>query len=291
MKKEVIFYSEDLKVVGDLYYPADYKEGNIYPIIILCHGFAGIKQVMIPPYAEKFTQAGFLSLIFDYRGFGESEGTKGRLVPAEQIVDIRNAISFVRSLPEVNSEKIGLWGTSFGGANAISVAAVDKRVKCIVSQLAFGDGERSVKGSMSDEDKNKLDSTIEKAWERTVVKNKPLLLNPDQILTDEESKLFYQEVVEQYPEVKVKIPLTTLRLIMEYKPERVIGAINIPILLIAAEKDVSCPVEESKSLYDKANNPKNLFILKGAKHYDTYKGDSFDQSSSQAVQWFKNHLL
>jgi len=65
------------------------------------------------------TESGYAVLAFDYRGFGESEGERGRLVPAEQMTDIRNAVTYMQTLGEVDPERIGLWGTSFGGANAI----------------------------------------------------------------------------------------------------------------------------------------------------------------------------
>ena len=60
-------------------------EGNIkHPLIILCHGFCGIRNVLLPCFANAFTEAGFATITFDYRGFGESDGERGRLVPAMQ---------------------------------------------------------------------------------------------------------------------------------------------------------------------------------------------------------------
>lgn len=64
-------------------------EGNIkHPLIILCHGFCGIRNVLLPCFANAFTEAGFATITFDYRGFGESDGERGRLVPAMQTEDI-----------------------------------------------------------------------------------------------------------------------------------------------------------------------------------------------------------
>ncbi|HBY55858.1 MAG TPA: hypothetical protein DEG23_03485, partial [Coxiellaceae bacterium] len=77
-------------------------------------------------------------------GFGGSGGEPGRLVPKLQVEDIKNAISFLSSVDEVDSGRIGLWGTSYGGANAIVAASEDKRIKCLCIQLAFGDGERCI---------------------------------------------------------------------------------------------------------------------------------------------------
>jgi dipeptidyl aminopeptidase/acylaminoacyl peptidase len=141
-KRTVRFYSESVRLEGDLYLPSDLKAGERRPGIVLCHGFTGLRELILGDYAKVFVDAGFVAFTFDYRGFGGSEGEKWRLIPLEQIDDIRNAISFFEAQPQVDPERIGLWGTSFGGANAPYTAAVDSRVKAVVGQVGFGDGER-----------------------------------------------------------------------------------------------------------------------------------------------------
>jgi uncharacterized protein len=290
MKQEVVFYSENCKIVGDLYLPDNLLQDGKLPVIILCHGFSGIREILLPPYAEFFAQNGFAALVFDYRGFGDSEGERGRLVPAEQVVDIRNAITFVETLPQVDAARVGLWGTSFGGANAIYTAAIDKRVKCISVQITFGSGERMVSGSMNDETREKFMSTLQKAWQRAVTKNKPLMLNMDQILTDPDSKDFYQRTVEMYPKLKNRLPLMTIKESMECRPENHIADLNIPVMIIGATDDIVCPVEESKILYEKARQPKELFIIEGARHYDVYEGKNLTLSAGKALEWYIKYL-
>ena len=290
MRKSIVFYSEGCKLVGDLFLPNTTPNGQGVPAIILCHGFAGIREILLPPYAEAFAGAGFAALIFDYRGFGDSEGERGRLVPAEQIADIRNAITFLETLPEIAADRIGLWGTSFGGANAICTAARDSRVKCLAVQITFGSGERMVTGGLSDAEREKLLNTIQKAWQRAVTKNKPLYLTLDQILTDPDSKAFYQQMVERVPKLKTRLPLLTIRESMEYKPEDCLAAVQVPILIIGADQDIVCPFEESKTLFTKARPPKELTLIAGARHYEVYEGEYFKQSSGKAIEWFKKYL-
>lgn len=290
MKKPVEFYSEGSKLSAHLYYPEDYQEGKNLPAIILCHGFAGIKEFLLPDYAQAFAAAGYIALTFDYRGFGESEGVRGRLVPAEQVVDIRNAVTFMETLPEVDPDRIALWGSSFGGANAITTAAIDRRIRCLVAQLTFGSGERMILGDKDLTEKEKLLGTLKKARERAVTKNKMLSLSPDQILTDEESKTFFQNSLKSYPELQTRIPITTLQLIMELKPEESIAKLNIPVMIIGADQDIVCPLAESKRLIEKANEPKELYIVENAKHYDVYFGENFKKSSGKALEWFNRFL-
>ena len=290
MKQEVVFYSENCKIVGDLYLPDSCSDGDRLPAVVLCHGFSGIREILLPPYAELFAQNGFAALVFDYRGFGDSEGERGRLVPAEQVVDIRNAITFMETLPQVDPMRIGLWGTSFGGANAIFTAAIDKRVKCISVQITFASGERMVAGGMNDEAREKLLSTLQKAWQRAVTKNKPMYLNMDQILTDPDSKEFYQKTVEIHPKLKNRLPLMTIKESLECRPEDHIADLGIPVMIIGATGDIVCPVQESKILYEKAREPKELFIIDGARHYDVYEGEYFKLSAGKALEWYNKYL-
>jgi len=284
--REISFYSEGNTISGMIFAP---ENAESCPTIILCHGFAGVKELLLPNYAKAFAEAGFVALIFDYRGFGASEGARGRLIPTEQIVDIRNAITFVQTLEEVDRDNISLWGTSFGGANAVITAAQDKRVKSVAVQLTFANGERVITGGMSADERAKIDSTLQKAWERTVTKDKTISMRPDQILTDEDSKEFFQNALQQYPQLATKIPLFTIQHIIEHKPEDHVKNVTVPILIIGAEHDIACPYAESEHLYNAANEPKKLIKL-DAKHYDVYEGELFIQSSSNSIEWFKKHV-
>ncbi len=290
MKKEIYFYSEGFKIAGDLYIPDNYSEGDKLPAIILCHGFAGIKELLLPAYAESFAKNGFIAIVFDYRGFGDSEGERGRLVPQEQVVDIRNAITYLETVPEIDSEKIGLWGTSFGGANAIVTAAMDNRAKCLVVQLTFGNGERVITGGQSDEEKKKLQTMLTKAWQRAVTKNKPLKLSVDRILTDQQSKDFFKTAIEKFPKLGVKIPVLTLQQTIEYAPENFISAVRVPIFIVAAEKDAVNPLKESEYLFEKANHPKSFYCVEDATHYEVYEGEKFEITSQKQIEWFKKYL-
>jgi uncharacterized protein len=287
-RTSVSFFSEGNKICGHIYMPTPME--HKLPAIILCHGFAGIKEFLLPKYAEFFAKSGFVVLAFDYSGFGESEGPRGKLVPAMQVTDIKNAITYMQYLPEVDEDSIALWGTSFGGANAITAASTDKRVRAMVVQLTFSNGERLIKSSMDREGVKKLERTLAKAWEREVIKNKPVLVSPTQILTDDESKAFYEHALTKYPALATKIPITTLRHILKFKPVDYIQNIDIPIMIIAAKDDAVCPFSESEELYDKANTVKQFVALEDIGHYQVYEKEYFKKSADAAIQWFESYL-
>ncbi|MCX7920882.1 MAG: alpha/beta fold hydrolase [Clostridia bacterium] len=290
MQKNVEFYSEGSLIKGILHLPENLDENRKHPAIVLCHGFAGVKELLLPNFAKRFSENGFIVLSFDYRGFGESEGERGRLLPKNQITDIRNAITFLQSIVEVDSQRIGLWGTSFGGANAIITSSIDKRVKCLSVQITFGNGERVITGGMSEEEKSKFYDSITKMCIRAVTKNKEMMVTVDKVLTDEQSKEFYFSHVEEFPALKTKIPFLTVKETIEHKAENHIGSVNIPILIVGAENDAVNPIEESTILFEKANEPKELLIVKGATHYDLYEGEKFEEVSNKQIEWFSRYL-
>lgn len=290
MKKEVNFYSEGCLIAAELYLPDTIQDDDCLAGIILCHGFAGIKELLIPAFAREFSKNNFASLTFDYRGFGGSEGTRGRLVPIEQVTDIRNAITFMQSLEQVDSTRIGLWGTSYGGAHVIPAAALDSRIRCIVSQLPFADGERVITGSMNPEEKEKFLAYLYRSRKKAVTKNRCMSLTPEKIIPGEEFKTFYEKTLKDFPQADVKLPITTLLETYEYKPEEYLKKVYIPLLLIAAENDTINPPGEAHRLYQKAGDPRELLVIDGAKHFDVYQGDYFRKASGRAVEWFKQYL-
>ncbi len=94
-----------------------------------------------------------------------SDGERGRLVPAMQTEDIISVINWAEKQECIDNQRIGLWGTSLGG-HVFSAAAQDQRVKCIVSQLAFADGDVLVTGEMNESERASFLSTLNKMAEK-----------------------------------------------------------------------------------------------------------------------------
>lgn len=111
------------------------------PCVILAHGFAGVREARLSAFAERFAAAGLAAPVFDYRHFGASTGEPRQLLDIGlQQDDWRAAISYARTLPGIDAERIALWGTSFSGGHVVVVAAGDPRVAAVVSQAPFVDG-------------------------------------------------------------------------------------------------------------------------------------------------------
>ncbi|MEM2145761.1 MAG: alpha/beta hydrolase [Candidatus Jordarchaeaceae archaeon] len=291
MERKVSFYSAGLKLAGIVRIPEDYKKGEKKAAIVLCHGFTGIKEWLIPPYAEAFTKAGYVTLTFDYRGFGESEGIRGRLIPMEQVEDIRNAISFMETLEEVDENRIGLWGSSFGGSNAIYTAGIDPRPKCVVAQVCFGDGERTAKSYLSGDVIDTFLDAIKYDRRMRVLTGESTYIKQTDVLSDPESVEAFNRDIKKLPQLETMLPMEFVENLIIYKPENVVHLISPrALLLIQAEKDPIMSPVEAKSLYEKAGEPKKLVTLEGVTHFQIYQGEGLEKSIRLAIDWFKEYL-
>lgn len=288
MRSNVSFYSDGGKIAAHFYYPENANGKS--PAIVLCHGFAGVKELLIPDFAEYFCNNGYAALCFDYRGFGESEGEPGRLVPDFQLRDIANAITWLQSREEVDASRIGLWGTSFGGANAIVTAARDERVKCLCVQLTFGSGSRVITGGMQQEEKEKFLQTIAKMREKKTIANREMMVPIHKVLTDVQSKAFYEEYVTGFPALAIKLPFLTVAETMAYAPEAYLCGCRVPIHITGAGNDSVNPPSESFRLHELASAPKELFMVENVGHYDVYKGDVFKNVVQRQTVWFNRYL-
>lgn len=112
---------------------------GVTPVVVMAHGLSGTRRDCLGPFAERFATAGFAALVFDHRGFGDSGGEPDLFEPARQLEDWRAAISFARSLPGVDSQRVATFGSSMGGGNALAAAADDPAIAAAISQVPFLD--------------------------------------------------------------------------------------------------------------------------------------------------------
>src|SRR5262249_1123566 len=84
---------------------------------------------------------------FDYKGWGDSDGPRSRLAPYSRVADVQAALTFLGVQPEVDADRLGLYGTSYGAATVVWVAAIDPRVKCVVAGVGHGRGGRGGGGA------------------------------------------------------------------------------------------------------------------------------------------------
>src|SRR5438128_4655105 len=143
MRQDIEFNAEGTTLRGWLYTPdAGHRP---FPTIVMAHGFSAVKEMYLDKFAEVFANAGMAALVFDNRNFGASDGEpRQEIDPWEQVRDYRHAITYARTRPEVDRERIGIWGSSYSGGHVLVVGAIDRRVKCVVSQVPLVSGYRNI---------------------------------------------------------------------------------------------------------------------------------------------------
>lgn len=144
--KKVTFNSEGANLVGNLYYPKNYDPDRSYPALVVSGSWTTVKEQMAGSYAEKLADEGFITLAFDFRNFGESEGEpRFYESPVLKKTDVKNAVSYLESLPEVNHAKIGAFGVCAGAMYTLMAASEDDRIKSVVTAASWLHDAEAVK--------------------------------------------------------------------------------------------------------------------------------------------------
>ena len=139
--------SEGRKLAGTVRVPDGVKPGEKRPAFIVMHGFgsnSSSSNVLEP--CAMFEKLGYVTLRFDMPGCGESEGERGNLICLEQVQAASDGLTFLAKHPNVEGDRIGMIGSSFGAAIAVYAIGVDKRVAAAISSGGWGDGERKFRG-------------------------------------------------------------------------------------------------------------------------------------------------
>src|ERR1051326_8451640 len=295
MRERISYYSDGLKLSGILSTP-DNSPGSRFPGVVLVPGFMSTADAFFPGFAEELSAAGFVSLTMDFRGFGESEGVRGEVIPYLQIYDASNAISYLQSRPEVSPDKIALLGVSLGGGTVAYIAAQDRRVKCVASMVLVGDGERRMRRFRSEQEWETLMQKVQEDRIHRVKTGKSaefhgfLKQGTDSVLImppDLTSSLKDAEQVEE--EKGNRTTLATVDGWLSYKPEEIIDKVSpTPILFVQAEND-ELEADDADLLFRKAKEPKKLFTLEGGVHFDVY-GKRTNEAMKPVLEWFNQHL-
>jgi hypothetical protein len=292
VKKAISFYSEGFKLVGDLYCPDGLKPGERRAGVVLCHGYTGVKDLYLPDNARVLNGAGYVVLTFDYKGWGDSEGSRSRLAPYSRVADVQAAVSFLGAQPEVDADRLGLYGTSYGGATVVWAAAIDARVKCAVSVVGIGNGTRWMRSvRRPDEYCDLLARSAKDRVQRALEGRSEMVKREEILLPDRQSAELAAAARRNNPAAVGEIPLEYIDDTAQFNPEWVVDRIAPrPILFITTDDDRLVPPEESIQLHARAGEPKKLVVLRGFGHYQVYQEPAFSQVMRETVAWYGQHL-
>jgi cephalosporin-C deacetylase-like acetyl esterase len=267
-----------------------------HPAITMAHGFAGVKEHGLERFARVFAQAGFTVLVHDHRGFGASDGSpRFDVDPWVQIADWRRAISFLESLPTVDADRIGVWGSSYAGGHAIVLGATDRRLRAVASQVPTISGYQQSLRRVPPEQVPALEAAFIDD-ERRQYRGEPpatqAVVSPDPAVPAayraQDAVAFYQQPVPEGAWHNL-VTVRSSRAARNYEPGTWISRVSpTPLLMIVALQDTVTATDLALDAYERALQPKKLVTIAGG-HFDPYL-QQFDAASSAARCWFTEHL-
>jgi uncharacterized protein len=283
-----------ITLAGQLYLP---EGAGPHPAITMAHGFGGIKEQGLGPYAEAFCTAGFVVLRHDHRGFGESEGTpRNDINPWQQITDWRQVISFLETRHEVDADRIGIWGTSYAGGHATVLGATDRRLKAVVAQVPVTDGITTsrrrvppyalpaVEEMFLDDDRRQLETGD--LTHRALVSDDPEV---PAFYTHPSEVSFYNRPPEDGKQFENRATVRSMRWARMYVPGAFAEHVSpTPLMMIVATEDRTAATDLALRTYENALEPKRLVLVPGD-HFDPYLGQ-FPATLTAAIEWFSAHL-
>jgi hypothetical protein len=257
---------------------------------VVTGGFGGVKEVFLHhDYPRAFADAGFVVLNYDHINCGTSDGLpRQELDPIKQQRGYKDAITFLAGHPDVDAERIGIWGTSYSGGHVLAVAASDRRVKCVVSQAM------TISGRDNTIARNSPAAVVELyrrfAEDRLARQRGEAPAVVQAFADDSDSVRFIRSLPPEYVENwKNEITLRSWELYAEYEPAAFIERISpTPLLMIVPTGDTMTPSVDALGAYNRALEPKRLVTVAGD-HYAVY-GEAFEETSGAARDWFLTHL-
>lgn len=291
----------DITVVGNLYVPKNIDKTKKYPAVVVGHPFGGVKEQTAGLYAQKLAERGYITLAFDASHYGESGGTPRKVeVPSTRVEDFSAAVDFLSNYPLVDEEKIGVLGICGGGGYAVSAAQIDHRMKAVatVSMYDMGRARRQGVGdTMSYEDRMKTLDEVGKqrtrefrGEERKNIRALPTKVDENTPSYAKEFLDYYETSRGQHPNSDAWYSYTSLAPMMNFFPFVQIETISPrPVLFIVGEKAVSAYFSEDA--YEKAAQPKELFIIPEATHVDLYDVPEYMGQAVEKLDTFLKHNL
>lgn len=281
-KQKVTFHNRFLiDMVGDLYFPANYSPAKKYAAIIVGHPFGGVKEQTSGLHARKLAEIGYVTLAFDASYYGENGGYPRRMEsPEVRVDDFSAAVDFLTNHPAVEADKIGVIGICGGGCYSVSATQIDHRIKALVTISMYDMGRARRQGIGDTQTYQQRMSILDEIGRQRTAEyggaaRKDIRALPEKV--DENTPKFAIDFLDyydnpergQHPNSTGYYSYTSLAPMMNFFPFTQIETISPrPLLFIVGENAVSKYFSEDA--YEKAAEPKELFVVPGATHVDLY---------------------
>lgn len=270
-EEHVRFSSDGLTLAGTLHHPHGAAPGERRPAMLVLHGFGSNSQSEgMKTMARLFAARGYAALRFDFRGCGESGGERARVICLEQVNDVKNALTYLASRADIDGERIGVIGHSFGAAVAIYAAGVDPRVACCISSGGWGDGVKKFrKQHESAEAWARFQKILDDGPKYRAQHGKSMMVPRFDIVP---IPLHLRGNLA--PGSHVEFPFEVVESMVNFRANDVVGKIAPrPLLLLHPSLDTVTPTEQSIDLFNLAGQPTDLYLVSKVDHFLLQEGN------------------
>jgi dienelactone hydrolase len=299
--REVEFAAGDGTALRGRLYVPDRVIAGTRPAVVMTHGFSATIDMALGDYAERVCDSGVVVLAYDHRHFGASDGEPRQLVnPWRQTRDQIDALAWLAAQPEVDGDRLGVWGSSYSGGQALVLGAVDARVHAVVANVPFVGGfggEATIEDRyialrdalLDDSGDGPADAHDEPSGPYSVVieegRTDPVFLKQPEAATwflgrgrrpgvRWENRVWLRRAFGSTP---------------AFDPAVTVPHLHAPLLMVAATDDDVASTEAALATFAVAPEPKELVMIEGH-HFTPYAGAALDRAADAAAAWFTRWL-
>jgi len=271
MEDRVSFVSDGLRIAGILRTPEPRSGGGRLPAVLLLHGFGSNKNgEWLKLTAALLADWGYASLRFDFRGCGDSEGERARVICLEQVADTRSALTYLAGRADIAPDRIAVFGHSFGAAVAVYAGGVDPRIAAVISSGGWGDGET----------KFRRQHPTPEAWKRFT----DMMAEGRRVRAESGRSIMVPrfDIVPIPPHLRgnlapgshLEFPFEVVESMFAFRANDVVGRIAPrPLLLLHPASDSVTPTEQSIELFQRAGQPADLHLIANVDHFLLSEGN------------------
>jgi uncharacterized protein len=294
----VTFQSDGLDIAGHLRVPTG--DGGPHPGIVFTGPLSGVKEQVVGTYADRLAEAGYVTLAFDHRHFGESGGEpRQHEDPAGKLADLRDALSWLAARPEVDGERVGVCGVCLGGGYALRFAAFDPRVRAVACVAGGYNDPVAMRAGMGPDAYRSLLSHFAAVARRQFETGEIEYLaavsgdGGDAVMGGDEPFQYYGTERSASPGWVNRLTALSVRELITTDLARGADFIGpTPLLVVHGRTDAYCSPEGAQSVFDRAGGPKDIVWLDTTNHIDLYDVDRFvEPAITRCAAWFDEHLV